>query len=192
MTFPAPALLHAKFDSALDYPAYLATAKPHELPNWTRFSERFSLTPAHRTLLGSFSRRINALCISGTWCGDCVQQVPFFHAIAQAAPDSVRLRVLDRGQHADLADQLQICGGRRVPILLLLNEDFDLLALLGDRSLSRYRAMAAKQLGASCPLPGAPIPADEIAATLADWVNEFERVHLMLRLSTKMRQRYGD
>jgi hypothetical protein len=85
-----------------------------------------------------------------------------------------------------------ICGGRRVPTVLFLNEDFEFVSILGDRSLTRYRAMAAKQLGASCPLPGAPVPADEIAATRQDWLNEFERVQLVLRLSPKLRERYND
>lgn len=188
----SPINLKAKFELGLPYPAYVATGKPNEQANWAKFGEKVALDEGQATLIGGFTRRINAMCISGTWCGDCVQQVPFFDAIARANPGFIQLRLLDRDLHADLSDQLMICGGRRVPVLLLLNEDFDLLALLGDRSLSRYRTLAAKQLGGSCPLPGAPVPADELAATLRDWVEEFERVHLMLRLSTKMRQRYGD
>ncbi|MEL6311834.1 MAG: thiol reductase thioredoxin, partial [Pseudomonadota bacterium] len=80
----------------------------------------------------------------------------------------------------------------RVPVVLILNEDFDLLALEGDRTLSRYRAMAARQLGPSCPLPGARVTAEEVEATLQDWVDAFERAHIMARLSTKLRQRHGD
>ena len=30
------------------------------------------------------------------------------------------------------------------------------------------------------------------ADTLQDWVNEFERVQLLLRLSTRLRQKHGD
>ena len=73
-----------------------------------------------------------------------------------------------------------------------MNEDFEFVAIFGDKSLSRLRAQAAKALGASCPLPGADVPHDEIAATLADWLAEIERVHLLLRLSPKLRERYED
>jgi hypothetical protein len=52
--------------------------------------------------------------------------------------------------------------------------------------------MAARQLGASCPLPGAPVPADEAASTMQGWIDEFERVQLMLRLSPRLRQVHGD
>jgi hypothetical protein len=34
--------------------------------------------------------------------------------------------------------------------------------------------------------------AEETAATLQDWLDEFERVQLMLRLSTRLRQKHGD
>jgi hypothetical protein len=104
----------------------------------------------------------------------------------------VGVRFVDRDLHPELSGPLKICGGSRVPVALFLNEDFELLSLFGDRTLARYRSLAARQLGGACPLPGAATPPDEIAAELADWVSEFERVHLMLRLSNKMRQRYGD
>jgi hypothetical protein len=33
---------------------------------------------------------------------------------------------------------------------------------------------------------------DELAATLQDWLNEFERVQLLLRLSGRLRQKHDD
>lgn len=184
--------LRAQFDAGLAYEAYLDAAKTTERENWRAFHARVHLTAAQMALLGSFTRRIHALCISGSWCGDCVQQCPMLDHIARASPKSIELRFVDRDAHADLSGLVRLCGGARVPVVLLMNEDFDLCALAGDRTLSRYRALASRMLGPACPLPGAPVPADEIAATLADWVSEFERVHLMLRLSAKLRQRYAD
>lgn len=185
-------LLQRSFQHAQPYADYLRSAKPHEQANWDAFRRRVALTPAQQGLIAGFSRRINALCVSGAWCGDCVQQCPMFDAIAQANPAAIDLRFVDRDEHADLAAHVRICGGNRVPVLILMNEDFDFVALAGDRTLARYRALATRLLGPSCPLPGAPVPADEIAATLQDWIDEFERVHLLLRLSSKLRQRHGD
>lgn len=186
-----PTFLSAKFDQALTYDAYVGTGKPDHRESWAKFRERAGLTPEQRSLVGSFIRPVHALVISGTWCGDCVQQVPFIDAIDRAS-GKVTARYLDRDEHSDISGQLKICGGLRVPVVLLLNEDFDVLSIEGDRTLSRYRAMAARQLGASCPLPGAPVPEDEVASTRQDWVDAFERAHLMARLSTKLRQRHGD
>lgn len=185
-------LIRAKMDAALAYEAYLATAKPEHRAAWQAFRARADLTTAQATLVGGFTRRVHALVVSGTWCGDCVQQIPFIDAIQAASPGRFTARYLDRDQHRDLSDRLMLCGGLRVPVVLLLNEDLDVLSVEGDRSLARYRALAARQLGASCPLPGAPVPDDELAATRQDWVDAVERAHLMARLSTKLRQRHGD
>lgn len=188
----SPADYRAAFQSGLPYDAYVAAGKPHEVENWRAFHAKVSLAPAQRDLLSTFSRRMNVLCISGTWCGDCVQQCPMLDHIARAAPTAVTLKFLERDQHALFAEHFKICSGARVPVIIFLNEDFDFCALAGDRTLSRYRSLAARQLGGACPLPGAPVATDEIADTLQDYVSEFERVQLMLRLSGKLRQRYGD
>jgi len=79
-----------------------------------------------------------------------------------------------------------------VPTVLFLNEEFDLVGYTGDKSLSRLRATALRKLGPACELPGAPVPADETAATVQDWVNEVERIHLLVRLSTKLRAKHSD
>jgi thiol-disulfide isomerase/thioredoxin len=184
-------LLRATFDAALPYDAYVRTGTPDQQAHWARFHERVRLTDAQRKLLTSFTRRLHILVSSGVWCGDCVQQCPMLDHIARAT-DRIHLRFVDRDQHADLAERVRICSGLRVPVVILANEDFDFVALAGDRTLARYRALAARQLGPACPLPGAPVPDDEIAATLADWVNEVERAHLLCRLSTKLRHRHND
>ncbi len=188
----ATELLDRKFAQGLNYEAYVATAKPEHRENWDRFDERAALTQAQRELVASFTRPLNALAVSGTWCGDCVQQMPFLRHIEGANPGAVRCRFLDRDAHPDLAGLLHVCDGMRVPVVVLMNEEMDFLAAVGDRTLSRYRALASRQLGGACPLPGAPLPEDEVASTRQDWVDQFERAHLMCRLSTKLRQKHGD
>jgi len=185
-------LIRSKFDGALPYDEYVATGDARQRDNWTSFHASVSLTDAQHRLVSSFTRRINVVVSSGIWCGDCVQQCPMFDHIERANPEAVKVRFVDRDEHADLAEKVQICGGLRVPMAVFANEDFDLCALYGDRSLTRYRALAAKKLGTSCPLPGAPVEESEIAGTLQDWIDVFERVHLMFRTSTKLRERHGD
>lgn len=193
-----PALAREKFAAGLLYNDYVATGTAAQQENWRRTALRVTLTPEHRRLLGSFTRAMPILVLSGTWCGDCVQQCPMIAAIAAASPrgsDGLPLiapRFLDRDEHDDLASHVRICGGARVPTVIFLNEDFDFVSLLGDRTLSRYRSMAAQSLGPACPLPGSELPADDAAATLQDWVNETERVQLILRMSPKLRDRYND
>lgn len=182
----------AKFGAAMLYGPYVGTGSAEHQAQWSKVHAGLELTGEQRRLIGAFSRRINVLAISGIWCGDCSAQCPMLARIADAAPGVIDLRFLDRDQNLDLAELVKICGGLRVPTAIFLNEDFDFVSLLGDRTLARYRATAARKLGAFCPLPGAPESADVAAATVQDWVNEFERVHLLLRLSPKLRAKHGD
>jgi thiol-disulfide isomerase/thioredoxin len=184
------AFLREKFGRALPWEPYLATDARKAAP-WRAVYERIHLDPQQRTLIEGFTRQVNLLCVSGIWCGDCVQQGPLFQRIAEGNP-RLDLRFVDRDEHPDLADRVMINAGRRVPTVIFMAEDFEPVAILGDRTLSRYRAVAARQLGPACPLPGAAVPAEELHATLQEWLDEVERVHLLLRLSARLRQKHGD
>lgn len=181
-----------KFSVAQNYADYLKTGTDEQQRRWSQVYDVAQLSADQKTLLGGFTREMNVLISSGIWCGDCVQQIPLLQKIAEANPQKIQLKIVDRDQHKDLADLFQINGGHRVPTVLFLAEDFEFCALMGDRTLSRYRAIARKQLGPSCPIGIAAPDQDELAATLQDWVNEFERVQLMLRLSARLRQKHGD
>ena len=184
------AFLKKKFDGALDYDTYLATDR-EKAANWTKIYEQVQLTDEQRRLVSGFARNVKALCISGIWCGDCAQQGPLLQRIAEDNA-CIELRWLDRDEHLDLAQGVMINAGLRVPVVVFMAEDYEPVSIRGDRTLTRYRALAAKQLGASCPLPGSPVPTDELEATLQDWLDEFERVHILLRLSARLRQKHGD
>lgn len=184
--------LAEKFSRALPHSEYVATGSDEQQRRWKQVYEASRLTAEQQTLTGGFVREMKVLVVSGIWCGDCVQQCPLLQRIAEGPGGKIELRLLDRDQHRDLAEQVRINTGDRVPVVLFLAEDFEFCAAYGDRTLHRYRALAQKLLGAACPVALGPPDPDEMAATLADWVNEFERVHLMLRLSARLRQKYGD
>jgi thiol-disulfide isomerase/thioredoxin len=181
-----------KFGAALPYERYLATGTDEQRRRWQQTYAVAHLTAEQKHLVAGFTREMKVLIVSGIWCGDCVQQCPLLVRIAEANPTRIEVRLLDRDEHRDLTEQVRINGGDRVPVALFLAEDHELCVVFGDRTLNRYRALAAKQLGPSCPtgivLPGA----EELVATIQDWLNEFERVQLMLRLSARLRQKHQD
>jgi thiol-disulfide isomerase/thioredoxin len=183
--------LRSHFDSALNYDAYIKTGTDEQRRRWAQVYESAHLVDAQRVLLAGFVRQMKVLVVSGIWCGDCVQQCPLIQRIADGQ-NKIDLRYVDRDQHKDLSSKLRINAGDRVPVALFMAEDFELCSVYGERTLSRYRAIARRQLGASCPTGiGAP-DQDEMAATLADWLAEFERIQLMLRISPRLRQKHGD
>jgi thiol-disulfide isomerase/thioredoxin len=184
--------LQAKHDAGLSYARYVAAGTAAQQQNWQKVYQQVKLTGSQEKLVGLFTRKINVLVLTGIWCGDCVQQGPLLERIAEANPRSIDLRWLERDAHLDLQERVRICGGQRVPVVIFCAEDFELVGWFGDRTLARYRAVAQRQLGASCPLPGAVIATEELAATLQDWVDQFERIHLLLRLSPRLRQKHGD
>ncbi|MFB3430536.1 MAG: thioredoxin family protein [Phycisphaerales bacterium] len=184
--------LKSKFEQAHAYDAYVATGTDAQKDGWQKIYDQARLTDEQVKLVGAFTRQMKVLVSSGVWCGDCVQQIPLLKKIAEASNGTIDLRIVDRDEHSDLAEQIQICGGMRVPVAIFMAEDFELVSLFGDRTLTRYRAIAKKQLGAACAIPGAPVPDDELAGTLQDWLDEVERVHLLLRLSTRLRQKHND
>jgi len=187
-----PEYLSQQFSVALTYENYLASGKEEQQQRWRRAYEAASLGTTQRELIGGFVRQMNILVVSGIWCGDCVEQCPLIQRVAEANPGKIDLRFFDRDQHADLRDRVVMNGGHRVPVVLFLAEDFHWCATAGDRSIHRYRALAARKLGPSCPIGIVPPDTDELQATLADWINEIERVQLMLRLTPRLREKYKD
>lgn len=186
------AFLAEKFRAALPYEAYLRTGTAEQQRRWQQVYEATRLSPAQTQLLAGFVREMRVLIVSGIWCGDCVQQCPLLQRAAEANPGRIDLRLLDRDEHRDLSGQLRMNAGDRVPVVLFLAEDHELCGVFGDRTLNRYRALAVRQLGPSCPTGITAPDRSELDATLQDWINEFERMHLMLRLSARLRQKHGD
>ncbi len=191
-----PAYLESKHQAGHRYADYVATAKPDKQAAWQKIYDQVMLSEDQQRLLGEFCRDMKVIVVSGTWCGDCVRQGPLIQIIAEAVGvqkgGKVDLKWVDRDEHLDLQEQVKVCGGNRVPIVIFAAEDFELVGYAGDKLLRRYRIAAAQALGANCPLPGAPVPQEELDAELQDWIDEFERVHLLLRLSGRLRKKHGD
>src|SRR5687767_12963716 len=139
--------LSMKFAAGLPYDRYVLTGTAEQRRRWDEVYEAATLTEAQQGLLGGFVRKMNLLVVSGIWCGDCVQQCPLIERIAEGNRDRIDLRFVDRDEHRDLAEQLRINGGDRVPVAVFMAEDFEPCSIFGDRTLSRYRALARKYLG---------------------------------------------
>ena len=154
---------------------------------WQAAYDRAAVTPAQRALLAGFQREMHLLCLAGTWCGDCVRDGAILQRIVETAP-RVTLRFLDREENPEIARALSINEGLRIPVVVFLSEDFIECARYGERTLATYRKMAAERLEGQA--PGAP--EEHYAAVAQDWMNEIERVQLLLRLSPRLRAKHGD
>ncbi len=185
--------LKTKFQQALPYDEFVALGEPDgHRPPWDQRFSQLQLTADQDELISGFTRTIKVLCLTGTWCGDCALQGAAMQRIAMANPEAIDLRfILREDKHADLIVPNQINGGFRVPVTWFMAEDFEPVSRVGDRTLSRYRAMARKALGDAANVL-APEPADPVRTVLEEMLDEFERVHLLLRTSTRLREQHGD
>ena len=166
-------------------------ATPEQRRRWDDLHAQVTLTPAQQSLLASFQRDMLIMVVSGAWCGDCVRQCPILDHFAKQSA-RIQIRYFDRDDNSDLADALSICGGRRVPSVLFLSEEGAPCGRYGDRTLAQYRDMATSLGGAACPT-GLVAPGQSLLTDVTqNWLDEFERVQLMLRLSPKLRQKHGD
>ncbi len=192
-----PAMIDAsyiagRFASALPYENYFRTGNDEQQRRWNQVYKAARLTDVQRQLVAGFVRNMKILVFSGVWCGDCIEQCPLIQRIAEANPAKIDLRFIERPRDGELIPELRINGGNRVPVVLFLSEDEQWCATAGDRTVHRYRAIAVRKLGAHCPTGIVPPDKEELQATLGDWLNEVERVQLMLRLTPRLREKYQD
>lgn len=181
-----------KFESGLEYCAFLEKyGSDQHRSRWSGVHEQVVLLPQQSELLAGFVRDMKVMVLAGAWCGDCVNQCPIFNHFA-AASAKIQIRYFDRDDNADLGEILSTCGAHRVPSVLFLSEDYYVCGRYGDRTLAKYREVAEKQLGPACPTGIGGEDQSVLNAVTEQWLNEFERIQLMLRLSGRLREMHGD
>ncbi|QJW97796.1 thioredoxin family protein [Frigoriglobus tundricola] len=194
--------LFAKFEAGLPLAGFLAKYGTEAFrARWKSAADQTALTDAQRQLIGAFTRRMNVLVLAGAWCGDCSSQCPIFERIAEAAPplrtdgsdrQMIVTHYLDRDEHADVQAALQINGGNRVPVVVFFSEDGSEVARYGERTLTRYRQLVGQLTGEGCATGFVKADDPVQRGVVQDWLNEFERVQWILRLSPRLRRVHND
>ena len=184
-------LFRSFYEKGLPYEEYVATGKPTHQERWREALSNVTLNESQRQLLRSFRRKMNVLVMSGTWCGDCSRQSGMWRRIEEAT-DSVEFRYLDNHDNPELQNELRINGAEKVPVVVILSEDFFEISRFGDKHLSYYRLKASRELGPSCEIGILPPAKEELETELSEWIDHFERAQIILRLSPMLRQRYQD
>lgn len=187
--------LKTEFDRGKPFESFVRSMSLNHQPQWRERYGRLELSAPQQSVVDSFARSMNLLCLTGPWCGDCALQGAAFARIADASKGKIQLRFLPKDEIvAELMARNRVNGGDRVPLTWLMAEDFEPCARFGDRTLSRYRSMARKALGDN---PAAsnvwtPPPQDPVREVLQEVLDEVERAQLMLRLSPRLREKHGD
>ena len=179
------------FEAGVTLESFMKSGKPEEAALWKERADRTpELTREQTARLEGYNRELNILVYAGTWCGDCSRQAPMLKKIVEVAGDKVRLRFIDRESSKELQDELRLVGGLRVPVVVFLTEDFWEVGRFGERLLHVYRSKAAREIGRG--VDEGVLSPHALELEMAEWVDIFERMLLMVRLSPPLRRRHGD
>jgi len=180
------------FKGGASWQAYLSSGSTTQQTRWQQYYKTITLSADHQKLIASFVRTMNIIVLSGIWCGDCMRQCPQLQKISECS-DKINLRFVELNDQSELSKELRIHGAARVPVAVILSEDFFEVARFGDRPLSAYRRKAQRELGAACEIGVAPVGKDlELESELQEWIDYVERAQLILRTSPLLRERYRD
>ncbi len=137
------------FDQAIDYDQYrqnfeveigLGDQSPFAqyLPqNWSRQSRldrKFKLNEDLLVASSKIEKPLHWLVITEHWCGDASQINPIINKVALESKEKISLKFIYRDEHKELMDAHLTDGrSRSIPILIQLDEDFNLLTTFGPR-----------------------------------------------------------
>jgi thiol-disulfide isomerase/thioredoxin len=179
------------WNMAFDFDTYIQNIKPNEQESWLERNQRSpELTIEQKERFSGFDRELNVLIYAGAWCGDCSRQVPMLLKMAEAAGEKVNIRIIERDTSKELQEELKIVGALRVPMVVFLSEDFWEIGRFGERLLSVYRSKAAREIGRGT--DRGVLSPRPLERELSDWLDIFERMLIMVRLSPPLRKRHKD
>jgi hypothetical protein len=120
------------FASGVTYQAFRQAAQKHQ-GLWDGVYQHLRLPEDAIVRLQNLPGRRYVLVLSEDWCGDAASLVPILAKMADAAPDLIELRVLERDENLDLMDQHLSHGGRSIPVAIVYDEGWRKLGWWGPR-----------------------------------------------------------
>ena len=137
------------FDKAISYEEYLSNFQAEigigeeslfaqYLPqNWSRQSRldrKFKLREDLQSAVDNIAKPINWLVITEHWCGDASQINPIINKVALESKGKINLRLIYRDENEALIDAHLTDGrSRSIPILIQLDDDYNLVKTYGPR-----------------------------------------------------------
>ncbi|MEL6988192.1 MAG: thioredoxin family protein, partial [Bacteroidota bacterium] len=105
--------------------------------NWqrqSRLDKKLKLSNDLLTAIENLYRNLNWLVITEHWCGDASQINPVINKVAEASNGKIQLRFIYRDEHEALINAHLTDGrSKSIPILIQLDEDFNLQKTYGPR-----------------------------------------------------------
>lgn len=139
-----PALTRERFLAATTFDAYVERMKVNK-EQMLQHVEEVQVSPEDLTWWRS-QGKINAFVLTYDGCGDALYNIPILAKIAKQCPN-IDLRVVQRDENLDIIDQHLNQGVyRSVPCFIFLDENYQEVANLKERSEDMSRVMEYEQL----------------------------------------------
>lgn len=104
-----------------------------------RWDKTLRLSPAVEDRLAAFTKPLNWLVMTESWCGDASPALPVMFKMAESAP-GINLRIVLRDENPQLMDAFLTDGNRSIPKLIFQEpESGKILADWGPRSIEATR-----------------------------------------------------
>jgi hypothetical protein len=123
--------LKERYEEGATFQEFLGAARSL-LGLWNQISERTQLPEEAREAVGSLTGRWHFLVLAEDWCGDAVHCLPYLAKLEEAFPH-FGLRILSREGNPDLMDSHLTAGSRSIPVVMILDENFQEVAWWGPR-----------------------------------------------------------
>lgn len=148
-TLLSPSVYKNYFEKAMVYSDYLALVEkdaalnnqtdehlskvPLNLQRMKRISKTIQLNDQVKEALNNLQQNKKWLVITENWCGDSAQITPVMQAIAENSNGKIEIRFIYRDQNPELIEAHLTNGGKAIPKLLQLNEQYEITAQWGPR-----------------------------------------------------------
>ena len=120
-----------RYQKAETFQEFLATVQAHRTL-WNQLSEGAQLSQEAREAAGSILGQWHLLVLAEDWCGDVMHILPFLARLEEEFPH-FDLRILSREENPDLMESHLTNGTRSIPVVMILDEDFQEVAWWGPR-----------------------------------------------------------
>lgn len=118
--------------------------------------------PSERLINLTQKKFHKVLAITEAWCGDTAQNLPFFEQLCQQL--NVPYHLCFRDEHPELMNHFLTNGGKAIPIVIFMDEQFNVITTWGPRPKPlQEKVLAYKQQ----PEPKASY--EEFAISIHEW-----------------------
>ncbi len=104
-----------------------------------RVEKRFVMSEALGAVIGDIKAPLRWLVLAEAWCGDAAQNLPALHQVCVNSSNTIELRILLRDEHPELMNQWLTNGGKSIPKLIQLDDNFHVCGNWGPRPTEAQR-----------------------------------------------------